>query len=58
MSIVPDKMIVGAAVIAKYLEKCKGLKGTVRPDWICMRVVRLESPLKGDHRYMFLIFYF
>jgi hypothetical protein len=23
------------------------LKGTVRPDWICMRVVPLESPLKG-----------
>jgi len=25
----------------------KTLKGTVRPDWICMRVVSLESPLKG-----------
>jgi hypothetical protein len=23
------------------------LKGTVRQDWICMRVVSLESPLKG-----------
>jgi hypothetical protein len=22
-------------------------KGTVRPDWICMIVVSLESPLKG-----------
>jgi hypothetical protein len=22
-------------------------KGTVRPDWICMRVLSLESPLKG-----------
>jgi hypothetical protein len=22
-------------------------KGTVRPDWICMRVVSLESPLKA-----------
>jgi hypothetical protein len=22
-------------------------KGTVRPDWICMRVLPLESPLKG-----------
>ncbi len=22
-------------------------KGTVRPDWICMRVVSLESPLMG-----------
>ncbi len=27
---------------------CLGcFKGTVRPDWICMRVVPLESPLKG-----------
>ncbi len=25
------------------------IKGTVRPDWICMRVVPLESPLKGYH---------
>jgi len=25
----------------------KSLKGTVRPDCICMRVVSLESPLKG-----------
>ncbi len=24
-----------------------GFKGTVQPDWICMRVVPLESPLKG-----------
>jgi hypothetical protein len=24
-----------------------GDTGTVRPDWICMRVVSLESPLKG-----------
>ncbi len=23
------------------------VKGTVRPDWICMRVVSLESPLKA-----------
>ncbi len=23
------------------------IKGTVRPDWICMRVVSLKSPLKG-----------
>jgi hypothetical protein len=22
-------------------------KGTVRPDWVCMRVISLESPLKG-----------
>ncbi len=24
----------------------RSFKGTVRPDWICMRVVSLESPLK------------
>ncbi len=23
------------------------IKGTVRPDWICMRVVPLDRPLKG-----------
>ena len=23
------------------------VNGTVRPDWTCMRVVSLESPLKG-----------
>jgi hypothetical protein len=23
------------------------IKGTVRPDWICMRMVSLERPLKG-----------
>ncbi len=28
-------------------EKNPVLKGTVRPDWICMRVVSLESPLKA-----------
>jgi hypothetical protein len=26
------------------------VKGTVRPDWICMRVVSLESPLKAHQR--------
>jgi hypothetical protein len=34
-------------------------KGTVRPDWICMRVVSLESPFKGHHTLLlfnFLIF--
>jgi len=25
----------------------RGIKSTVRPDWVCMRVVSLESPLKG-----------
>jgi hypothetical protein len=36
-------------------------KGTVRPDWIFMRVVSLESPLKGHQplyvfNFLFLIF--
>ena len=34
-------------------------KGTVRPDWICMRVVSLKSPLKGHqplYVYNFFIF--
>jgi hypothetical protein len=35
-------------------------KGTVRPDWICMRLVSLESPLKGHQplyvfNFLFLI---
>ncbi len=35
------------------------LKGTVRPDWICMRVVPLDRPGK-EHQplYVFLIFLF
>jgi len=35
------------------------LKGTVRPDWICMRVVSLKSPLKGHQPlcFQFFIFY-
>ena len=33
-------------------------KGTVQPDWICMRVVSLESPLKGHQLLYVLIFYF
>ncbi len=33
-------------------------KVTVRPDWICMRVVSLESPLKGHQPLFVLIFYF
>ncbi len=32
-------------------------KGTVRPDWICMRVVPLESPLKG-HQPLYVWFKF
>ncbi len=31
-------------------------KGTVRPDWICMRVVPLESPLKGHQPLYFFDF--
>jgi hypothetical protein len=33
------------------------VEGTVRPDWICMRVVPLESPLKDINRYIFFIFF-
>ncbi len=33
-------------------------KGTVRPDWICMRVVSLESPLKGHQPLYVLNFLF
>jgi hypothetical protein len=29
------------------------LKGTVRPDWICMRVVSLDSPLK-EHQMLYV----
>jgi hypothetical protein len=31
-------------------------KGTVWPDYICMRVVPLDRPWKGPNRYRFLIF--
>jgi hypothetical protein len=38
----------------------RSFKGTVRPDWICMRVVSLESTLKGHQplyvfNFLFLI---
>ncbi len=33
--------------IGGNVEESKTIKGTVRPDWICMRVVSLESPLKA-----------
>jgi hypothetical protein len=33
-------------------------KGTVRPDWICMRVVSLKSPLKGHQPLYVLNFLF
>jgi hypothetical protein len=28
-------------------EQTRIVKGTVRPDWICMRVISLKSPLKA-----------
>ncbi len=34
------------------------IKGNVRPDWICMRVVPLDISLKGHQPLYFLIFYF
>jgi hypothetical protein len=39
---------------------CNYRLGTVRPDWICMRVVSLKSPSKGHqplYVYNFFIFY-
>ncbi len=39
--VLPDK------ILNKNEKRKLLLKGTVRPDWICMRVVPLESPLKG-----------
>ncbi len=35
----------------------QNIEGTVRPDWICMRVVSLESPLKG-HQPLYVIHFF
>ncbi len=35
----------------------QNFKGTVRPDWICMRVVSLENPLKG-HQPLYVINFF
>jgi|694.fasta_scaffold19608_6 hypothetical protein len=40
--------------------KKKVIKGTVRPDWICMRVISLGSTLKGHQplyvfNFLFLI---
>ncbi len=34
------------------------LKGTVRPDWICLRVVLLEGLEKDINRYMYFYFLF
>jgi hypothetical protein len=34
-------------LLSKLGEYCTALKGTVRPVWICIRVVSLESPLKA-----------
>jgi hypothetical protein len=38
-------------------------KGTIQPDWICMRVVSLKSPFKGHQplyvfNFLFLILNF
>ncbi len=46
-----------------FYNRCLTLKGTVRPDWIWMRVVSLESPLKGHKplyvfNFLFLILNF
>ncbi len=38
---------------------CSTGLGTVQPDWICMRVVSLKSPLKGHQPlYVFNFFFF
>jgi hypothetical protein len=48
-----NRLLSGRVVrkIKKFIKKrvpgCTNIKGTVRPDWICMRVVSLESPLKA-----------
>jgi hypothetical protein len=42
----------------KSLRPYLAFKGTVRPDWICMRVISLESPLKRHqplHVFNFLV---
>ncbi len=41
----------------KILHLCT-FKGTVRPDWICMRVVPLDRPCKNINRYLLLNFLF
>ncbi len=33
--------------VSAIIRRSETFKGTVQPDWICMRVVPLESPLKG-----------
>jgi hypothetical protein len=38
-------LMAGCVCVRVY--NCLCVKGTVQPDWICMRVVPLESPLKG-----------
>jgi hypothetical protein len=43
--------------ITGYCFQFEFIKGTVRPDWICMRVVPLESPLKG-HKPLYVFYFF
>jgi hypothetical protein len=43
----PETITLLALGITEQLNTGIWFKGTVRPDWICMRVVPLESPLKG-----------
>jgi hypothetical protein len=47
----PEKTYSGSATLCiSFFRDSKNVivfKGTVRPDWICMRVISLESPLKG-----------
>jgi hypothetical protein len=52
-----EELQEGARVELHALQKQK-LKGTVRPDWICMRVVSLDILKKVINRYRFLIFSF
>ncbi len=55
-----DSLDIQGAKIQKSFSQTfsKKLKGTVRPDWICMRVVSLESPLKGHQPLYVLNFLF
>jgi hypothetical protein len=47
-------------ILTFYHKRVEQLKGTVRPDWICIRVVSLERTLKGHQplyvfNFLFLI---
>ncbi len=43
----PDSPVSKEKILFFWFFKNVLFKGTVRPDWICMRVVPLDSPLKG-----------